>query len=124
MGQYDRDLCERGQNTLSSPPAKKPVSLYTVHDGAVHTVQRSPFYNDIILTIGGWNVAIWKEGIMVSCLRKGKWVEGVVSVWSFVPEEDNRSITAVLMYPCLWDAFREIENRWHSSRSIVCLLKS
>nr|XP_012603065.1 WD repeat-containing protein 63 isoform X2 [Microcebus murinus] len=43
---------------------KKPVSLYTVHDGAVHTVQRSPFYNDIILTIGGWNVAIWKENVM------------------------------------------------------------
>ncbi|XP_072830167.1 dynein axonemal intermediate chain 3 isoform X3 [Vicugna pacos] len=45
---------------------KKPVSLYTVHDGAVHTVQRSPFYHDIILTVGGWNVAIWKEGVM-SC---------------------------------------------------------
>ncbi|KAG8519517.1 WD repeat-containing protein 63 [Galemys pyrenaicus] len=44
--------------------AKKPVSLYTVHDGAVHTVQQSPFYKDIILTIGGWNVAIWKEGVM------------------------------------------------------------
>ncbi|XP_013970341.1 dynein intermediate chain 3, axonemal isoform X4 [Canis lupus familiaris] len=43
--------------------AKKPVNLYTVHDGAVHTVQRSPFYKDIVLTIGGWNVAIWKEGI-------------------------------------------------------------
>uniref|UniRef100_A0A8D0VJV1 Dynein axonemal intermediate chain 3 n=1 Tax=Sus scrofa TaxID=9823 RepID=A0A8D0VJV1_PIG len=42
---------------------KKPVSLYSVHDGAVHTVQRSPFYEDIILTIGGWNVAIWKEGV-------------------------------------------------------------
>ncbi|VTJ79370.1 Hypothetical predicted protein [Marmota monax] len=30
---------------------KKPVNIYTVHDGAVHTVQRSPFYNDIVLTI-------------------------------------------------------------------------
>lgn len=64
---------------FSIPTAKKPVSLYTVHDGAVHTVQRSPFYQDIILTIGGWNVAIWKEGVMVSCLRKAG-----VSVWSFV----------------------------------------
>ncbi|XP_005385198.1 PREDICTED: WD repeat-containing protein 63 [Chinchilla lanigera] len=44
--------------------AKKPVSLYSVHDGVVHTVQRSPFYNDIILTVGGWNIAIWKEGVM------------------------------------------------------------
>ncbi|TKC45828.1 hypothetical protein EI555_000939, partial [Monodon monoceros] len=47
---------------------KKPLSLYTVHDGGVHTVQRSPFYKDIILTVGGWNVAIWKEGIMTGPL--------------------------------------------------------
>uniref|UniRef100_A0A8D2ALA2 Dynein axonemal intermediate chain 3 n=1 Tax=Sciurus vulgaris TaxID=55149 RepID=A0A8D2ALA2_SCIVU len=47
---------------------KKPVNLYTVHDGFVHTVQRSPFYNDIVLTIGGWNVAIWKEGVMTGPL--------------------------------------------------------
>ncbi|XP_052034436.1 dynein axonemal intermediate chain 3 [Apodemus sylvaticus] len=48
--------------------AKKPVNLYTVHDGAVHTVQRSPFFNDIILTVGGWNVAIWKEEVMTGPL--------------------------------------------------------
>nr|KAF6384151.1 hypothetical protein mPipKuh1_018792 [Pipistrellus kuhlii] len=47
---------------------KKPVSLNTVHDGAIHTVQRSPFYDDIILTVGGWNVAIWKEGVMIGPL--------------------------------------------------------
>ncbi|KAM7100196.1 dynein axonemal intermediate chain 3 isoform 2-T3 [Molossus nigricans] len=47
---------------------KKPVSLNSVHDGVVHTVQRSPFYKDIILTIGGWNVAIWKEGVMTGPL--------------------------------------------------------
>ncbi|XP_054422809.1 dynein axonemal intermediate chain 3 [Pteronotus mesoamericanus] len=47
---------------------KKPVSLYTVHDGAVHTVQRSPFYKDIILTVGGWNIAIWKESVTIGPL--------------------------------------------------------
>uniref|UniRef100_A0A2K6SHL0 Dynein axonemal intermediate chain 3 n=1 Tax=Saimiri boliviensis boliviensis TaxID=39432 RepID=A0A2K6SHL0_SAIBB len=47
---------------------KKPVSIHTIHDGTVHTVQRSPFYNDIILTVGGWNVAIWKEGVMTGPL--------------------------------------------------------
>ncbi|XP_004841411.1 WD repeat-containing protein 63 [Heterocephalus glaber] len=50
--------------------AKKPVCLYSVHDGAVHTVQRSPFYSDIILTVGGWNVAIWKEGVMTGPLLR------------------------------------------------------
>uniref|UniRef100_A0A8C5LFH8 Dynein axonemal intermediate chain 3 n=1 Tax=Jaculus jaculus TaxID=51337 RepID=A0A8C5LFH8_JACJA len=48
--------------------SKKPVNLYTVHDGAIHTVQRSPFYKDIVLTIGGWNVAIWKEDVMTGPL--------------------------------------------------------
>jgi hypothetical protein len=57
--------------TFCISTAKKPVSLYTVHDGAVHTVQRSPFYSDIILTIGGWNVAIWKEDVMVSRMDRG-----------------------------------------------------
>ncbi|CAO2600369.1 Dynein axonemal intermediate chain 3 [Lemmus lemmus] len=58
---------ERDSETGRFMP-KKPVNLYTVHDGAVHTIQRSPFYNDIILTIGGWNVAIWKEEVMTGPL--------------------------------------------------------
>lgn len=62
----------KDETVFSTLTAKKPVSLYTVHDGAVHTVQRSPFYKDIILTIGGWNVAIWKEGVMVNCLQNGR----------------------------------------------------
>uniref|UniRef100_A0A667GZA2 Dynein axonemal intermediate chain 3 n=1 Tax=Lynx canadensis TaxID=61383 RepID=A0A667GZA2_LYNCA len=61
--------------------AKKPVNLYAVHDGAVHTVQRSPFYKDIILTIGGWNLAIWKEGIttgplLQSCCAPKRYTAG------------------------------------------------
>ncbi|KAM4873171.1 dynein axonemal intermediate chain 3 isoform 2-T2 [Thomomys bottae] len=61
--------------------SKKPKSLYTVHDGAVHTVQRSPFFNDIILTVGGWNLAIWKEDIMTgpllqSCCAPKRYTSG------------------------------------------------
>ncbi|KAM4722968.1 dynein axonemal intermediate chain 3 [Rhinophrynus dorsalis] len=41
----------------------KPSHTYTVHDGIVHTLQRSPFLNDTILTVGGWNFAIWREGV-------------------------------------------------------------
>ncbi|XP_077882756.1 dynein axonemal intermediate chain 3 isoform X2 [Ictidomys tridecemlineatus] len=66
---------------LYKTQAKKPVNIYTVHDGAVHTVQRSPFYNDIVLTIGGWNVAIWKEGVMYgpllqSCCAPKRYTSG------------------------------------------------
>lgn len=70
---------------LSTSTAKKPVNLYTVHDGAVHTVQRSPFFNDIILTVGGWNVAIWKEEVLVSCLQNR--AGGCV----FATEKDSRN---------------------------------
>lgn len=43
--------------------SQKPSSVHSIHDGLVHTVQRSPFFKDIILSIGGWNFAIWKEGV-------------------------------------------------------------
>ncbi|KAM6168306.1 dynein axonemal intermediate chain 3 [Erethizon dorsatum] len=61
--------------------AKKPLALFSVHDGAVHTIQRSPFYNDIILTVGGWNVAIWKEGVttgplLQSCCAAKRYTSG------------------------------------------------
>ncbi|XP_040263855.1 dynein intermediate chain 3, axonemal [Bufo bufo] len=41
----------------------KPTQRHVVHDGLVHTVQRSPFLKDFVLTVGGWNFAIWKEGV-------------------------------------------------------------
>ncbi|XP_071984574.1 dynein axonemal intermediate chain 3 [Engystomops pustulosus] len=41
----------------------KPSQRHVIHDGLVHTVQRSPFLKDFVLTVGGWNFAIWKEGV-------------------------------------------------------------
>uniref|UniRef100_A0A4W4E163 WD repeat domain 63 n=1 Tax=Electrophorus electricus TaxID=8005 RepID=A0A4W4E163_ELEEL len=46
----------------------KPTHCFRVHDCLVNTVSRSPFYLDIILTVGGWNFAIWKEGVMTGPL--------------------------------------------------------
>ncbi|NXC47350.1 WDR63 protein, partial [Penelope pileata] len=44
--------------------SEKGASMkHNVHNEAVHTVQRSPFFKDIILSVGGWNFAIWKEGV-------------------------------------------------------------
>ncbi|KAM6455292.1 dynein axonemal intermediate chain 3 [Liasis olivaceus] len=50
--------------------SQKPTNIHNIHDGLVHTVQRSPFFKDIILTIGGWNFAIWKEGVTCGPLLK------------------------------------------------------
>uniref|UniRef100_A0A3Q4N2J0 Dynein axonemal intermediate chain 3 n=1 Tax=Neolamprologus brichardi TaxID=32507 RepID=A0A3Q4N2J0_NEOBR len=43
----------------------KPLLCFRTHAWFVNTMQRSPFFKDILLTTGGWNLAIWKEGVMV-----------------------------------------------------------
>ena len=42
-----------------------------VQDGAVVTLQRNPFYKDIILCVGGWNFTVWKEGRCLMLVRCG-----------------------------------------------------
>ncbi|XP_030289808.1 dynein axonemal intermediate chain 3 [Sparus aurata] len=42
----------------------KPLHCFSIHPRLVNSVQRSPFFKDIILTTGGCNFAIWKEGVM------------------------------------------------------------
>ncbi|KAK3092104.1 hypothetical protein FSP39_025223 [Pinctada imbricata] len=41
----------------------KPDFYHAIHDGRVNTVQRSPFFKDIVLCVGGWTFTIWKEGV-------------------------------------------------------------
>ncbi|XP_037682675.1 dynein intermediate chain 3, axonemal isoform X2 [Choloepus didactylus] len=99
---------------------KKPVNLCTVHDGAVHTLQRSPFYNDILLTIGGWNVAIWKEGVMTgpllqSCCAPKRYTSGHWSLTRpgvfYIGREDG--------YVDIWDLLEKTHEPAHSQN--ICL---
>ena len=46
--------------------APKPTSCVYAHYGSLCAMERSPFFNDIILTVGGCNFSIWKEDIVVS----------------------------------------------------------
>ncbi|NXJ61218.1 WDR63 protein, partial [Rostratula benghalensis] len=48
---------------IESDVAKTVSQKYTIHTETVNTLQRSPFFKDIILSIGGQNFAIWKEGV-------------------------------------------------------------
>uniref|UniRef100_A0A8C3K9N7 WD repeat domain 63 n=1 Tax=Calidris pygmaea TaxID=425635 RepID=A0A8C3K9N7_9CHAR len=43
--------------------AKTVSQKYTIHTESVNSLQRSPFFKDIVLSIGGRNFAIWKEGV-------------------------------------------------------------
>uniref|UniRef100_A0A3Q0RVD9 Dynein axonemal intermediate chain 3 n=1 Tax=Amphilophus citrinellus TaxID=61819 RepID=A0A3Q0RVD9_AMPCI len=49
---------------LASLPGGKPLLCFGTHHWSVNTIQRSPFFKDVILTTGGWNFAIWKEDVM------------------------------------------------------------
>ncbi|XP_068563257.1 dynein axonemal intermediate chain 3 [Cebidichthys violaceus] len=42
----------------------KPLHCFSIHHWLVNTVQLSPFFTDIVLTIGSWSFAIWNEGVM------------------------------------------------------------
>lgn len=45
---------------------QKHVQKYTIHTETIDSLQRSPFFKDIILSVGGQTFAIWKEGVTVS----------------------------------------------------------
>ena len=45
---------------------RKPELVLAAHEGLVCVLQRSPFFKDILLSIGGWTFAIWKEGVSVN----------------------------------------------------------
>ncbi|KXJ19255.1 WD repeat-containing protein 63 [Exaiptasia diaphana] len=84
----------------------RPSFVWQAHDGLITTLTRSPFFRDIILTVGGWTFAIWKEGVTsdpllqsashILKLTKGHWspsrpgvffitkVDGSVDVWDLL----------------------------------------
>ncbi|NXA31614.1 WDR63 protein, partial [Eudromia elegans] len=78
--------------------SKKPSQKHAVHDGVVHTVQRSPFFKDIVLSVGSWNFAIWKEGLATGPILQSSCsaVRYTVGQWSstrpgvfFIGREDG-----------------------------------
>ncbi|KAF7202719.1 dynein axonemal intermediate chain 3 [Nothobranchius furzeri] len=76
----------------------KPLQCFPTHHWLVNSIQRSPFFKDIILTVGGWNFAIWKEGVMSGPLVKSPYSDQECSAgcWSqtrsavfFIGKEDG-----------------------------------
>ncbi|KAJ7410142.1 hypothetical protein WISP_111177 [Willisornis vidua] len=50
-------------NNSAKPVSQKQTQKYALHTETINTLQRSPFFKDIFLSIGGQNFAIWKEGV-------------------------------------------------------------
>ena len=57
--------------------APKPSYYHVLHDGPVTSLQRSPFLKEVVLSIGGWTWAIWKEGVSVSTHTDSIQLQGV-----------------------------------------------
>ncbi|KAM9358400.1 dynein axonemal intermediate chain 3 [Symphorus nematophorus] len=76
----------------------KPFHCFSIHHWLVNTIHRSPFFKDIILTVGGYNFAIWKEGVTAGPILMSASSEQVCTVgcWSltrpavfFIGKEDG-----------------------------------
>ncbi|XP_065597164.1 dynein axonemal intermediate chain 3 [Cyrtonyx montezumae] len=99
---------------------------YTIHKEAVNTVQRSPFFKDIILSVGGWNFAIWKEGVtngpilQSNCTAQrytaGHWSLTRPGVFYIATEDGNIEV---------WDLLMETHKPSHiqniSKAAITCI---
>ena len=53
-----------------SSVAQQPKYHFNHHSGPVLCLQRSPFFKDIVLSVGGWSFAVWREGCEVSMLPR------------------------------------------------------
>ena len=40
------------------------------HGGPVHTLERNPFFYDLLLSVGGWNFCLWREEFLVRKKKK------------------------------------------------------
>eukprot|EP00891_Asterochloris_glomerata_P001605 jgi/Astpho2/1605/e_gw1.00028.2.1_t len=91
-------------------------SISKAHAGAVVTLQRSPFFDDILLSTGDWSWALWQEGRHDICLFQsllaaaqytaGCWsptrpgvlylgrADGVLEVWDLLDRSHEPSMTA------------------------------
>ena len=97
-----------------SHPEYTKMSL-DAHHGAICSLQRSPFFEDTILSVGGWSFKIWKEGLSSpifasaeagTYLTMGCWSptrpgviitarqDGMVEVWDLLDRSHEASIIA------------------------------
>ncbi|XP_017585458.1 PREDICTED: WD repeat-containing protein 63 isoform X2 [Corvus brachyrhynchos] len=111
--------------------SKKPVSQmhlqkYTLHTETINTLQNSPFFKDIFLSIGGQKFAIWKEGvtngpILQSSCSAGRYTAGQWSLTRpgvFFIGRDNGNID-------IWDLLKKTHEPSHFqniSKSIITFI--
>jgi len=87
------------------------------HFGAISTLQRSPFFEDIVLSVGEWSFKIWKEGLSspifasasaTTYLTMGCWSptrpgviitareDGMIEVWDLLDRSHEASMVSTV----------------------------
>ncbi|XP_008404435.1 dynein axonemal intermediate chain 3 isoform X2 [Poecilia reticulata] len=111
------------------PHNSKPFACFNTHHWLVNTVQRSPFFKDILLTTGGWNFAIWKEGVMDGPLVASQYFEQecTVGCWSlsrpavfFIGKADG----SVEIWDMLKNSSEPLQLHAHISKSKITCMKA
>ncbi|NXN85767.1 WDR63 protein, partial [Bombycilla garrulus] len=110
----------------AKPVCQKHSQKYALHTKTINTLQKSPFFNDIFLSIGCQEFAIWKEGvtngpILQSSCSAGRYTAGQ---WSstrpgvFFIGRDNGNID-------IWDLLKKTHEPSHFqniSKSIITFI--
>ncbi|NXR61545.1 WDR63 protein, partial [Rhadina sibilatrix] len=92
----------------AKPVSQKHSQKYALHTETINTLQKSPFFKDIFLSIGGQKFAIWKEGftngpILQSSCSAGRYTAGQWSLTRpgvFFIGRDNGNID-------IWDLLKK-----------------
>ncbi|NWU07263.1 WDR63 protein, partial [Cephalopterus ornatus] len=111
---------------LAKPVSQQQTQKYSLHTETINTLQRSPFFKDTFLSIGGQNFAIWKEGvtngpILQSSCSAGRYTAGQWSLARpgvFFIGRDNGNID-------IWDLLKKTHEPSHFqniSKSVITFI--
>ncbi|NXY22543.1 WDR63 protein, partial [Atrichornis clamosus] len=126
-GNEDGEIVYSDWKMKTETKSAKPHSQkYTFHTETINTLQKSPFFKDIFLSIGGRNFAIWKEGvtngpILQSSCSAGRYTAGQWSLTRpgvFFIGRDNGNID-------IWDLLKKTHEPAHFqniSKSIITFI--
>ncbi|NXN12830.1 WDR63 protein, partial [Indicator maculatus] len=106
---------------------QKHNQTYTLHTEPINTLQESPFFKNIFLSIGGRNFAIWKEGVTAGPILQSRCSAGrnTAGHWSltrpgvfFIGRDDGNIQT--------WDLMNKIYEPSHVqnvSNSVITFIR-
>ncbi|NXE66469.1 WDR63 protein, partial [Calcarius ornatus] len=111
---------------IDTNTAKPHSQKYSLHTETINTLQKSPFFKDIFLSIGGQKFAVWKEGvtngpILQSSCSAGRYTAGQWSLTRpgvFFIGRDNGNID-------IWDLLKKTHEPSHFqniSKSIITFI--